>query len=411
MKKDIVVGLDIGTTKICAMVAEKVGDGSFRLRGMGITPSVGLRKGVVVNIEDTVNSISRAVREAEEAAGIEIESVFAGIAGGHIKSLNSRGIVANPRANKEINQWDVEKAINSASAMSIPMDREVIHILPQEFIVDNQTGVKNPVGMMGNRLEVLVHIVTAAVTSAQNIVKCVQQAGLEVEDIVLEPLASALAVLTPEEKKHGSILLDMGGGTTDAVIFSNGGIRLSEVFSFGGDHITNDIAIGLRTTTEAAEKIKKTSGCGVKELVPSGEIVKVASLNNDKIQHISRQTLAEIIEARVEEILSLIDMEISKVNLKDQLAGGVVLTGGSSLLMGIIETARRMFDSPARIGRPNLILKGLEAMPDTPILSTAAGLCLYGFQFREGGIDAKLTGRNLFTKVLDRMRMWLNEYF
>ena len=411
MKKDIVVGLDIGTTKICAMIAEKTHDGSLRLKGMGLTPSVGLRKGVVINIEDTVNSIGRAVREAEEAAGIEIESVFAGIASGHIKGFNSRGVVGTSRPNKEINQWDVEKAINSAKALSIPMDREIIHILPQEFIVDDQKDIKNPVGMSGNRLEVSVHIVTGAVTSAQNIVKCVQQAGLEVEDIVLEPLASSLAVLTPEEKKHGSILLDMGGGTTDAVIFSNGGIKFSEVFSLGGNHITNDVAIGLRTTSEAAEKIKKASGCALRELVSSAEIVKVPSLNNDQINHISRQTLAEIIEARIEETLTLINMEISKTNLKESLGGGVIMTGGSSLLNGILEMARRIFDSPVRLGRPNAALNGLEGIPDTPIFSTAVGLCLYGFQFREGGAAVKLSGRNLFTKVFDRMRMWLSDYF
>ncbi len=411
MKRDIVVGLDIGTTKICAMVAERDAEGSLCLRGMGLTPSVGLRKGVVINIEDTVNSISRAVREAEEAAGIEIESVFAGIAGGHIKSFNSRGMIEASQPNKEINQWDVEKAINSARAMAIPMDREILHILPQEFIVDEQKGIKNPVGMIGNRLEVSVHIVTAAVTSAQNLVKCVQQAGLEVEDIVLEPMASSLAVLVPEEKKYGAILIDMGGGTTDVVIFSNGSIRMSEVFSLGGDHVTNDIAIGLRTTTEAAEKIKKTSGCALREMAASDEIIKVPSLNNEQINHISRQTLAEIIEARIEEILGLINMEISKVKLIEPMAGGIILTGGSSLLTGMVESARRIFGSPVRIGRPNAALKGLDAMTDTPIFSTAAGLCLYGLQHREGGSDGRLSGRNLFTKVFDRMRMWLNEYF
>lgn len=410
MKKDIVVGLDIGTTKICAMVAEREAKGSLKLRGMGLTPSVGLRKGVVINIEDTVNSIGRAVREAEEAAGIEIESVFAGIAGGHIKSFNSRGVVGISRPNREINQWDVEKAINSAKALSIPMDREVIHILPQEFIVDDQKSIKNPVGMSGNRLEVSVHIVTAAVTSAQNIVKCVHQAGLEVEDIVLEPLGSSLAVLAPEEKRYGTVLLDMGGGTTDVVVFSNGSIRLSEVFSLGGDHITNDIAIGLRTTTEAAENIKKTCGCALRELVPSSDMVKVPSINNDQMNYISRQTLAEIIEARVEEILSLINMEISRLVPKSSL-GGFVFTGGSSLLNGILEVGRRMFDSPVRLGRPNAVIKGLETLSDSPVFSTVAGLCLYGFQFREGRTDGKLSGRNLFAKVLDRMRMWLSEYF
>jgi cell division protein FtsA len=411
MKSDFVVGIDIGTTKICAMVSERDDAGSLKLRGMGLTPSVGLRKGVVVSIEDTVNSIGRAVKEAEETSGIEIESVFAGIAGGHIKSFNSRGIVGCSGPNKEINQWDVDKAINSASAISIPMDREIIHILPQEFIVDDQKGIKNPVGMAGGRLEVLVHIITAAVTSAQNIVKCVQQAGLEVEDIVLEPLASSLAVLTLEEKRHGVVLMDMGGGTTDVVIYSNGSVRWSEVFSIGGDHITNDIAIGLRTSTEAAEKIEKTSGCALRRLVASDEIIKVPSLNNEQINNISRQTLSEIIEARVDEILSLVKAEISKINSRDLLAGGFVLTGGTALLNGITDMASHLFNSPVRIGRPNAVLKGLDAMADTPILSTAAGLCIHGYQFRQGGADTKLTGRNLFAKVLNRMKMWLSEYF
>lgn len=411
MKKNIVVGLDIGTTKICAMVAEKEPDATVTLRGMGLTPSVGLRKGVVVNIEDTVNSIGRAIREAEETAGIEIESIFAGIAGGHIRSFNSKGMIDCSHPNREINQWDIEKAIDSAKAMSIPMDREVLHILPQEFTVDDQKGIKNPVGMTGRRLEASVHIVTAAVTSAQNIVKCIQQAGLEVEDIVLEPLASSIAVLTPDEKKFGSILLDIGGGTTDVLIFSNSSIRMSEVFSVAGDHITNDIAIGLRTTTEAAEKIKKTAGCAIRELVPADDFVKVPSMNNEQTNRISRQTLAEIIEARVNEILSLVNMKISKEISGQSFPGGVILTGGSSLLTGIVEASRRTFDLPTRLGKPNAGMKGLESMSDTPVLSTAVGLCLYGFQHRTGGIDGKLSGRNLFAKVLDRMRMWLNEYF
>src|SRR5512137_648826 len=305
------VGLDIGTTKICTVVGE-ISDGQVNIIGLGTYPSKGLRKGVVINIESTVQSIKKAIEEAELMAGCQITSVYAGIAGGHIKGINSHGVIAVK--NREITSNDVKRVIDAASAVAIPMDRDVIHIIPQEFIVDEQDGIRDPVGISGIRLEGRVHIVTGAITSAQNIIKCANRAGLDVNDIVLEQLGSSEAVLMPEEKELGVAIIDLGGGTTDLVIFSNGAIKHTAVVSLAGNHITNDISMGLRTPLEEAEKIKKRYGCALVNMVQKDETVEVPSVGGRKPRILSRQTLTEIIEPRVEEILALVQNEIARTD-------------------------------------------------------------------------------------------------
>ncbi|MBM4346814.1 MAG: cell division protein FtsA, partial [Deltaproteobacteria bacterium] len=374
-KKDsLVVGLDIGTTKICAVVGE-VASGQVNVIGLGTFPSKGLRKGVVVNIESTVQSIKKAVEEAELMADCHITSVYAGIAGGHIKGINSHGVIAIK--NKEITPSDVKRVIDAASAVAMPMDREIIHVIPQEFIVDEQDGIKDPVGMSGVRLEGRVHIVTGAITSAQNIIKCANRAGLDVDDIVLEQLGSSEAVLTQEEKELGAAIIDIGGGTTDLVIFSNGAIKHTAVFSLAGSHITNDISVGLRTPVEEAEKIKIRYGCALTSLVRKDETIEVPSVGGRKPRVLSRQTLAEIIEPRVEEILSLVRDELVKMGYGNLLASGVILTGGSAILDGVPDLAEQIFNLPVRRGTP-MGVGGLVDLVSSPIYATGVGLVLYG---------------------------------
>jgi cell division protein FtsA len=406
-KRDsLIVGLDIGTTKICAVVGE-ASNGQADIIGLGTFPSKGLRKGVVVNIESTVQSIKRAVEEAELMADCHITSVYAGIAGGHIKGINSHGVIAVK--NKEITPKDVKRVIDAASAVAIPIDREVIHVLPQEYIVDDQDGIKDPVGMSGVRLEGRVHIVTGAITSAQNIVKCVNRAGLDVDDIVLEQLGSSEAVLTPEEKELGAAIVDIGGGTTDLVIFSNGSIKHTAVFSLAGNHITNDISVGLRTPVEEAEKIKIRYGCALASLVRKDETIEVPSVGGRKPRVLSRQTLAEIIEPRVEEILTLVRDELIRMGYGNLLASGVILTGGSAILEGAPELAEQIFNLPVRRGTP-VGIGGLVDLVNSPIYATGVGLVLYGsrnmvrsrFKVGEG---------NVFSKVTRRMKEWIREFF
>ena len=406
-KKDsLVVGLDIGTTKICTVVGE-VTDGQVDIIGLGTFPSKGLRKGVVVNIESTVQSIKKAIEEAELMAGCHITSVYAGIAGGHIKGLNSHGVIAVK--NREIGPNDVKRVIDAASAVAIPMDREVIHIIPQEFIVDDQDGIKDPVGMSGVRLEGRVHILTGAITSAQNIIKCANKAGLDVDDIVLEQLGSSEAVLTPEEKELGVAIIDIGGGTTDLVIFSNGSIKHTAVFSLAGSHVTNDISIGLRTPVEEAERIKIRYGCALTSLVRKEETVEVPSVGGRKPRVLSRQTLAEIVEPRVEEILTLVHNEVVRMGYGNLIASGVILTGGSAILEGIPELAEQIFNLPVRRGTP-IGIGGLVDLVNSPMYATGVGLVLYGsrnmaqsrFRVGEG---------NIFSKVTHRMREWIGEFF
>lgn len=409
---DLLVGLDIGTTKICVVVG-KVVDGKVSIIGIGSHPSTGLRKGVVVNMDSTVNSIKKAVEEAELMAGIAINSCLAGIGGAHIKSFNSNGVVAVK--DKEVKQDDIVRAIDAAKAVAIPADRELIHVIPQEFIVDDQDGIKDPIGITGVRLEVKVHIVTGSISSAQNVIKCCKLAGLEVDDIVLGQLASSEATLTPEEKEIGVALVDTGGGTSDIAIYSNGSIAYTSVLPFGGNNITNDIAIGLRTPLEEAEKIKKKYGCAFAGMIGANETIEVPSVGGRKPRTLQRKTLADIIEPRVEEISLLIYEEIKKSGLERLLASGVVLTGGCANLEGIPELVENIFNLPSRRGYP-IGVGGLTDVVNNPIYSTGVGLLLYGFKSSKSSKRGYGQGRSikkLFNgqKLLGRMREWFKEIF
>lgn len=405
-RDELVVGIDIGTTKICTIVGEVSNEG-VDIVGIGTHPSKGLRKGVVVNIESTVSSIRKAVEEAELMAGCEITSAFAGIAGGHIKGLNSHGIVAIK--DKEVCEFDVDRVIDAAQAVSIPLDREVIHVIPQQFIVDDQDGVKDPVGMSGVRLEAKVHIVTGAVTSAQNIIKCCNRAGLNVNDIILQQLASAEAALTQDEKELGVALLDIGGGTTDIAIFSGGAIVHTAVLTLGGNHLTNDLAVGLRTPMHEAEKIKQKYGCCMAGLVHKDETIEVPSVGGRPPRVLSRQIVAEILEPRMEEILVLVQQEIVKSGYEDMIAAGMVLTGGTSMLEGACELAEQVFNLPVRKGAPKRI-GGLVDVVKNPMYSTGVGLVIAGAKAREEK-RFKIKDRNVYSKVKGRMKEWLGEIF
>ncbi len=407
---EVVVGLDVGTTKICAVVAEANEQDEIRVIGIGTTPSKGLRKGVVVDIESTVESVGKAVEEAEQMANVEIHSVFSGISGGHISGMNSRGVVPVLGKNGEITDDDVQRSIESAKAVSIPMDREVIHTIPQQFIVDGQDGVKDPRGMSGVRLETEVHIVTGAITSAQNIIKSINRAGLEVEDIVLEPLASSLAVLTEEEKAQGVVLIDIGGGTTDVVCFVDGAIHHTDVFSIGGDHLTNDIAIGLRIPISKAEEIKKKFGCAMVSIVKDNEEFVVPGIVGRAANSMPRTILAELIEMRMEELFTLIKDQIKRNGVTEFIGSGIVITGGTALLVGLTEMARKVFDVPVRLGRPTNV-SGLVDVLDSPIYATGVGLVQYGFKHRKESGGGRFRGRNIFEKITQRMREWVGEVF
>jgi cell division protein FtsA len=405
-KNSLVVGLDIGTSKVCAVVGEMT-DRGIEIIGVGTHASQGLRKGVVINIESTVNSIKKAVEEAELMAGCEINSVFTGIAGGHIKGFNSHGIVA--LKGKEVTQRDIDRVIDAAKAVAIPMDREVLHTLPQEYIIDTQDGIKQPLGMSGVRLEAKVHIVTGAVTSAQNIIKCCNKTGLNVADIVLEPLASAEAVLTPEEKELGVALVDMGGGTTDIAILYDGAVKHTAVLAIGGNHLTNDIAMGLRTPIAEAEKIKQRYGYARASMTNKDERVDVPSVGGRTPRTVSRQILCEIIEPRLEEVFQLIYREINKSGYQDALASGIVMTGGSTLLPGTIEMAEQVFNTPVRLGVPAHI-GGLVDVVSSPAYATGVGLVLYGMK-RQDKKYFRIREDNIFAKVKNRMVDWFNEFF
>ena len=405
-REAVVVGLDIGTTKICAVVGQ-INNGQVDVIGLGTYPSKGLRKGVVVNIDSTVQSIKKAIEEAELMAGCEITSVYAGIAGGHIKGINSHGVIAVK--NREITSNDVKRVIDAASAVAIPMDREVIHIIPQEFIVDEQDGIRDPVGMSGVRLEGRVHIVTGAITSAQNIIKCANRAGLDVNDIVLEQLASSEAVLMPEEKELGVAIIDMGGGTTDLVIFSDGAIKHTAVVSLAGNHITNDISMGLRTPLEEAEKIKKRYGCALASMVHKDETIEVPSVGGRNPRVLSKQNLAEIDEPRVEEILTLVHHEVMKTGYANLIASGIILTGGTAVLEGLPELAEQIFNLPVRRGTP-IGIGGLVDLVNSPMYATGVGLVLYGSK-HETQSRFKIGEANIFSKVTHRMKEWIGEFF
>ncbi len=401
---EIIVGLDIGTTKICAVVGETSGE-AVNIIGIGTHPSIGLRKGVVVNIEATVQSIKKAVEDAELMAGCEISSVYAGIAGGHITGFNSRGIIAIK--GNEINQADVERVIDAARAVAIPMDREVIHVLPQEFIVDDQAGIMNPVGMSGVRLEAKIHIVTGAVTSAHNIVKCANRAGLDVCDIVLESLASGEAVLTDEEKELGVALLDLGGGTTDLAVFSGKNIKHTFVLALGGNNLTNDIAIGLRAPLAEAEKIKKEFGTCVAAKITGDEMIEVPGMGGRKSRKLSRQILGEILEPRMEEIFTLIQREVYRAGMENAITSGIVVTGGSSLLDGVSDIAESVFNLPTRMGMPRGI-SGLVDVVNNPMYATGVGLVLFGAR-NQNDKKFRIRDSNIFNRVMNRMKRWFRD--
>ena len=403
-QEEVIVGLDIGTTKICAVVGALAGS-DINIIGIGTHPSIGLRKGVVVNIESTVESIKKAVEEAELMAGCEISSVYAGIAGGHITGFNSRGIVAIK--GPEITPQDVERVIDAARAVAIPMDREVIHVLPQEYIVDDQTGIQNPVGMSGVRLEAKIHIVTGAVTSAHNIVKCANRAGLDVYDIVLESLASGEAVLTDEEKELGTALLDLGGGTTDLAIFSGKNIKHTFVLALGGDNLTNDIAVGLRAPIAEAEKIKKRYGTCLAGKIRAEDNIEVPGMGGRKSRQLPRQILAEILEPRMEEIFMLVKREIIRADVGRLIASGVVVTGGTALLDGLTEVAESVFDLPTRLGKPRG-LTGLVDVVNNPMYATGVGLVLYGAK-NQNTKKFRIRDANVFNRVMTRMKRWFKE--
>lgn len=401
---EVMVGLDIGTTKICAVVGGVTRDG-VEIVGIGTHPSVGLRKGVVVNIESTVDSIQRAVEEAELMAGCEVRSVYAGIAGGHIKGFNSHGIVAVK--GNEVSEKDIERVIDAARAVAIPMDREVIHVLPQEFIVDEQDGIQDPLGMAGVRLEAKVHIVTGAVTSAQNIIKCANRAGLDVCDIVLQSLASSEAVLSEEEKSLGAALIDFGGGTTDLAIFRGNSIEHTSVLALGGNNLTHDISVGLRTPVAEAEKIKIRYGSCLTSGIGRDETIEVAGVGGRKPRTLSRQILGEILEPRVEEIFNLIHREVFKAEMEDSITSGVVVTGGACLLEGVVDIAEAVFNFPTRIGRPTGIT-GLVDVVNNPMYATAVGLVLYGARFHPKK-KFRIRDDNIFDRVTARMKKWFKD--
>ena len=404
----LLVGLDIGTTKICVIVGEIAEDKRIDIIGIGTHPSKGLKKGMVINIESTVESIKHAIEEAELMAGVEINSVYTGIAGGHIQGLNGHGVIAVKEG--EISKSDVERVLDAAKVVSIPVDREILHVIPQEFVVDGQDGVRDPVGMSGTRLEVRVHIITGAVTSAQNIVKCVKKAGLETMDVILQPLASSEAVLTPEEKDLGVLVVDIGGGTTDMAVFVEGAVRHTAVLPIGGNHLTNDIAIGLRTPPIEAEKLKIRYGCAMTELVKENETIEVPSVGGRTPRIMSRQLLSEVIEPRAEEIFTLVAAEIEKAGFAEKVPAGVVLTGGSSLTPGMMELCEQILNLPTRIGTPSG-MGGLIDIVRNPMYATGVGLLIYAYQSQASKMAVSSHKKGLISRIKEKMKEWAKEFF
>jgi len=404
--KDLIVGLDIGTSKVAALVASLGSDGALEILGMGSHASKGLKKGVVVNIEDTVTAIQRALEEAELMADCKIASAYAGIAGSHIKSFNSTGMVAVK--DREVSMQDVERAIDTAKAVNIPTDQQILHVLRQEFIIDGQEDVREPLGMSGVRLEVKVHIVTGAVSAAQNIVKCVRRCGLEVNDLILQPLASSRAVLSEDEKDLGVCLIDVGGGTTDLAIFTHGAIRHTAVIPIAGDQITNDIAMALRTPTPEAEAIKTRHGVALRQLADANEMIEVPGIGDRAPRTMSRQTLAEVIEPRVDELYQLVQKVLRDSGFEDLLSSGIVLTGGSSVMQGMVELGEEIFHMPVRIGVPRYS-GGLADVVRNPRYATAVGLLLEGVAQTQAGRFSRQNGS--VRAVLGRMKEWFSRNF
>ena len=410
MESRIITGLDIGTSKICAIITREDAEGKLNIMGVGTAPSRGIRKGVVVNIDQTVQAIRQAMDEAQQMAGVEVERVFVGIAGDHINSLTSKGIVGVSREDKEITQEDVDRAIRAAKALALPIDREIIHVIPQEFIVDDQDGIPDPVGMTGVRLEVEVHIVTAAVTSAQNVVRSVERAGYLVQDIVLEPLASSLAVLDDDERELGVVLVDLGGGTTDIAMFFEGNIRATAVVALGGQHVTNDIAIGLRTPPEQAEHIKTQYGAIFHDQIRADEEILVPSVGGRPSRKLSRSVLVDIIQPRMEEILSLAYQKMKETDLIELMAAGAVITGGGALLPGTVELAEQIWGLPVKLGLPKP-MGGLTNAVQNPSYSTGVGLCLYGAEYYDGDPLSEKKGDNLWENVYETLKRIFRKFF
>ena len=407
---NVIAGLDVGTTKVCCVIAKRDGGPAVEILGTGLAPSLGSKRGMVVNIESTVQSVVEAVREAEQMAGVEVGAVNVGIAGGHIKSMNSQGIVAISSADREISKKDIDRCIEQAKAIALPVDREVLHVLPKEFAVDDQRGIRDPRGMVATRLEAEVHIVTGAITSAQNLVRSVNRADLKVNRLVLEPLASARAVLTPDEMELGCTLVDMGGGTTDIAVFHEGSVRHTSVLAVGGDQVTRDLAVGLRTPRLAAEQIKQKYAVALTSLVAEDGTVEVADVGGRRARMIDRSYIAEIAQARLEEVITLIKREIAQSGYGDYLAAGVVLTGGCANMEGIAELGEQIFNLPTRVGLP-LGVTGLSESVADPIFATGVGLVLYNLPEEGRFNDGPENDAVIFHKILSQMKSWMENIF
>ena len=400
-----IVGLDIGTSKVAAIVGEVTADNELEIKGIGTQASRGLRKGVVVNIESTVHSIQRAVEEAELMAGCNIESVYAGIAGSHVKSTNSHGVVAVP--DREVLAHDVERVIDAAEAMAIPTDQRMLHVLPQEYIIDHQDGVTDPLGMSGVRLEAKVHLVSCAVNALQNIEKCIERCGLKVNSIILEQLASSYSVLSDDERQLGVCLVDIGGGTSDIAVFTGGAIRHTAVIPIAGDQVTNDIAMALRTPTPNAEEIKIRYGCALSQLARADQMIEVPGAGDRPPRELSRQTLAEVVEPRYDELFGLIQAELRRSGFEELIAAGVVLTGGASKMEGVIELAEEIFHMPVSLGAPKAV-SGLKDIVRNPVHATGVGLMLYGKEQRRSAAGA---GQGAGVGRMSRLRKWFADNF
>ncbi|MES2180861.1 MAG: cell division protein FtsA [Pseudomonadota bacterium] len=405
--KNLIVGLDVGTSKIVAIVAELQPEGTLKVIGLGQHISRGLKKGVVVNIESTMQSIQRALEEAELMADCKINNVYTGIAGSHIKSLNSHGMVKIKDA--EVSQMDVDRVIETARAIALPADQQILHILTQEFIIDGQEDVREPLGMSGMKLEVKVHIVTGAVAAAQNIVKCIKRCGIEVSDLILQPLASSLAVLTEDEKELGVCLVDIGGGTTDIAVFKQGAIRHTAVVPIAGDQMTNDVAVAFRTPTQSAEDIKIKHGCALRQLADAREIVEVPGVDGREPRQLSVQTLAEVLEPRVVELYELILNELRRSGMEDMIASGIVITGGSSMMRGMVELGEEIFHMPVRLGMPRYV-GGLSEVVSNPRYATGVGLVLMGKQQLERHLNGQMESSS-FGRLLEKMKSWFQGNF
>jgi len=406
-EKNLIIGLDIGTSKVVAIVAELMADGSMNVIGLGQHVSRGLKKGVVINIDSTVNAIQRAIEEAELMADCTIKNVFTGIAGSHVQSINARGMVKIKDA--EVTLADVARVIETAQAIALPSDQQILHILTQEYIIDGQEDVREPLGMSGMKLEVKVHIVTGAVAAAQNIVKSIKRCGLEVTDLILQPLASSEAVLTEDEKELGVCLVDIGGGTTDIAVFKQGAIRHTAVIPIAGDQITNDVAVALRTPTQSAEDIKIKHGCALRQLADPREVVEVQGTDGRESRQLSVQTLAEVIEPRVVELYEFVLAELRRSGLEEMIASGIVITGGSAMMKGMVELGEEIFHMPVRMGLPRYV-GGLSEVVSNPRYATGVGLLLIGkrqvAQQIQVGLDA-----NSFGRILERMKSWFQGNF